>query len=137
VDVSPGAKLAIAAARLFCPGRHFEIPLNDPALFTDNPAMREYLRADPHRLHTATARFLVASAVLDRLIARAEGGALAMPTTLVLAKRDRIINTAATRAAVERLTAGAARIVELDAAHTLEFEPDPTAFHGLLCEAVR
>ncbi len=135
VSVSLPTKLAIAAARLCLPGRYFDIPLNDPALFTDNPTMREYLRNDSLRLHRATARFLVASAVLDRRLARAPAGAIRAATTLILARRDRIINNAATRAIVERLTGGRAEVVELDAAHTIEFEPEPARFHELLCRA--
>ena len=136
VDVSWSAKLAIAACRVFRPGRYFDIPLNGEALFTDNPAMREYLRDDPHRLHRATARFLVVSAMLDRAIARAPAGALKVPTTLLLARRDRIIDNAATARALQRLAAGRLSVWELDAAHTIEFEPDPDEFFVALRQAV-
>jgi len=136
VDVSVRTKLAIAAARVCCPGRLFDIPLNDVALFTDNPVMRAYLRGDPHRLHRASARFLVASAVLDRAIARAPAGSLPVPTTLILARRDRIIDNAATRAEMDRLSGGACEVLELNAAHTIEFEPDVRPFYDSLCKAV-
>lgn len=136
VDVPWATKLAIVAARLCCPRRHFDIPLNDVALFTDNPAMQEYLRGDPHRLRRATARFLVASAMLDRRLARAPKAALRVPTTLMLARRDRIIDNAATRRLLHRLTAGRLKVLELEAAHTIEFEPEPTAFHELLARAL-
>ena len=136
VDVPLRTKLAIAAARCCWAGRRFPIPLNDPELFTDNPPMQEYLRGDSHRLHRASARFLVASALLDRMLARAPAGSLKLPTTLILARRDRIIDNVATRSAVERLTAGRARVVEVDACHTIEFEPDVRGFYDLLCEAV-
>ena len=136
VDVSAATKLAIAAARVLQPRRCFDIPLNDPALFTDNPAMREYLQGDPLRLRRATARFLVASAMLDRSITRAADGSLKPPTTLFLASRDQIIDNAATRALVDRLTAGRADAIELEAAHTIEFEPDPREFQALLVAAV-
>lgn len=136
VGVSAWTKLAIAAARCWGGGRYFDIPLNEPELFTDNPPMQEYLRDDPHRLRRATARFLVASAMLDRALARAPAGALKVPTTLILARRDRIIDNAATREAVERLTGGRVAVAELDAAHTIEFEPDVSGFFDLLCRAV-
>jgi len=136
VSVPPRTKLAIAAARVFWPRKTFDIPLNDVALFTDNPAMREYLRRDARRLHRATARFLVASVMLDRRLAAASDGALAVPTTLILAERDRIIDNAATVAVVDRLTGGRARTIRLDAAHTMEFEPDPTVFFEALRGAV-
>jgi alpha-beta hydrolase superfamily lysophospholipase len=136
VDVPRATKLAVAASLLCCPRRRFELPLNDESLFTDNEEMRAYLRGDGMRLHRATARFLWASRRLDGLIRRAPRGAVAVPTTLILARRDRIIDNAATRSAVERLTGGAARVVELDGAHTLEFEADPTPLYDALAEAV-
>lgn len=137
VGVGWPTKLAIAACRLCCPRRRFAIPLNDPALFTDNPEMRRYLREDPHRLHRATARFLTASVVLDAMVTRAAKGALGVPTSLLLARRDRIIDNAATRELLGRLTAGAVRVHELDAAHTIEFEPDPAPFYELFVRSVQ
>ena len=137
VDVPGRTKLAIAAARCLWPRKYFDIPLSDVSLFTDNPSMRDYLAADPLRLHRATARLLVASAMLDRMIARAAPGSLELPVTLILAKRDRIIDNAATAAVLRRLTADRVKVVQIDAAHTIEFEPDPAAFHGLLRAAVQ
>jgi len=137
VGPSAWTRLAIATCWLCCPRRYFDIPLSDPALFTHNPAMRDYLRGDRHRLMRATARFMVASHMLDRIIARAaRASALTVPTTLLLARRDRIIDNDRTRRLVERLTGDSARVVELDAAHTIEFEPDPAEFYALLCQAV-
>jgi len=136
VDVSLAAKLGIAAAILLQPRKLFDIPLSDVELFTDNEAMRRYLRRDPCRLHKATARFLYASRRLDRMLKQFPRGALAVPTMLILARCDRIIDNAATRAAVEHLTAGAATVREFDGAHTLEFEPDPTPFYEALSEAL-
>jgi len=136
VDIPWSRKLGVAAARLCCPRRRFDIPLNDVSLFTDNPDMRAYLEDDPHRLRRATARFLVASVRLDLTLRHAGRGALRVPTALLLARRDRIIDNAATRAVVERLTAGRVRTFEFDAAHTIEFEPDPEAFCRCLCEAL-
>ena len=136
VDMPGTTKLAIAAARCLWPRKYFDIPLNDVSLFTDNPPMRDYLAADPLRLHRATARLLVASALLDRMIARAPS-ALELPVTLILARRDRIIDNAATAEVVRRLTGGRVNVVEIDAAHSIEFEPDPAAFHDVLRAAVK
>jgi acylglycerol lipase len=136
VDVPAATKLAIGLSLLVCGRKRWAIPLNDVALFTDNEEMRQYLRADQGRLHRATARLLYASRQLDRLLARAPNGSLRAPTTLLLARRDRIIDNARTRQAVERLTGGHAVVREFDAAHTLEFEPDPGLFYESLCEAV-
>ncbi len=127
---------AIALARAFHPAMYFDIPLSDVSLFTDNQEMRRYLENDPHRLHRATARFLFASAVLDRAIARAKDGSLRVPSTLILAGRERIIDNRLVRDALARLTDGKVRTADLDAAHTIEFEPDPRPYFELLCEAV-
>lgn len=136
VDVPARTKLAILAARCFHPGMYFDIPLNDVSLFTDNPAMRQYLRDDPHRLHRATARFLFTSAMLDRKINRANERALTVPTTLILAGRDRIIDNETTCDVLEWLADRPVSIRRLDAAHTIEFEPDPEPFHKILRQAV-
>ncbi len=136
VGVGAATKVAIAASRLCCPRRTFDIPLSDPALFTDNPPMRQYLTADPHRLHGATARLLVASAMLDRMVTRGRRGSLTVPTSLLLARRDRIIDNAATCSLLGRLTAGRVQVHQFDAAHTIEFEPDPTPFYDVLVRAV-
>jgi alpha-beta hydrolase superfamily lysophospholipase len=132
VDVGAWTKVRIAAALMFCPRRRFDIPLSDPELFTENERMRAFLRADPAALHRGTARLLFASRRLDGMIRRAPRGAVRLPTTLLLARRDRIIDNPRTREAVERLTAGQAGIVEFDAAHVLEFEPDPRPFFDAL-----
>ena len=132
VDVSRGTKLAVGLWLLLRPRRLFDIPLNDEKLFTDNEEMRQYLRADAFRLHRATARLLYASRRLDGMLRRARRGSLTMPTTLILAARDRIIDNAATRRIVERLTAGRCMVEEFHAAHTLEFEPDPRPFYESL-----
>ncbi len=137
VDVSIATKLAILLARIFYPGAYFNIPLNDVSLFTDNTEMREYLRDDPHRLRRATARFLFASAMLDRIIARADERTLKVPTTLILAGRDRIIDNDATCDLVEWLADRPVRVHRIGAAHTIEFEQYPQPFYKILIRAVQ
>lgn len=134
VDVPVSTKIAIGLSMLCCPRRQFEIPLSDVDLFTDNPAMREYLRKDPCRLMKASARFLFASRQMDRIIAKSPRGCIKAPTTLILAQTDRIIDNAATRREVGRLTADRAEKVEFPGCHTLEFEEDPQPlFWALNC----
>lgn len=136
VDVPLSKKLAIGLALLGRPGAMFDVPLSDVALFTDNPAMREYLANDPHRLHRATGRFLFASRRLDSML-KAPAGSLSVPTTLLLADRDRIIDNQQTRRIVTDLTAGKAHVDELQAAHTIEFEESGDSFHPALLAGVR
>lgn len=135
VDVSAATKIALAACLLACPRKRFDIPLNEPELFTDNEAMRDFLRGDPLRLHRATARLMYASRRLDRMLAAADEGVLEMLVTLILSARDRIIDNDAVRGVVGRLTAGRDDVHEMPGAHTLEFEPDPAEFHAALLAA--
>ena len=149
VDVPLSEKLAIGLALLRHPATGaprgtamFDVPLSDVELFTDNPPMRDYLARDPYRLHRATARFLYASRRLDSMLRAASSlgsprGALSLPTTLLLARRDRIVDNGATGRIIDRLTAGKAHVEQLDAAHTIEFEPNPAAFHAALLAALR
>ena len=124
VDLPPIKKLAVAWSLVTNPRRLFDIPLSDVELFTDNPAKRDYLRQDPFRLHQATARFLYISRKLDLQLRRVKAGAIRPLVTLLLAKRDRIIDNARTQAMVEKLAHDKPRVTVFDAAHTLEFEVD-------------
>jgi alpha-beta hydrolase superfamily lysophospholipase len=119
-------RLAIAWSRLVAPGRLFPIPLDDPELFTTTPRWQEFIRDDPLSLRQATARLLVASVFLDRRARRAAPD-VRVPTLLLLAGRDRIIDNARTRAWFARLGSADREVIEYPQAHhTLEFEPDPT-----------
>jgi alpha-beta hydrolase superfamily lysophospholipase len=137
VGMSLVGKLGVALALLIAPNRRFDIPLDEPALFTDNERMREYLRSDGARLHRATARFLYASRELDRFLRRRPRGTVQSETTLLLAERDRIVHNDRTRRAVERLTGMRAAVVELSGAHTLEFEEDPTPLYEALAAGLQ
>ena len=136
VDVSIATKIAIGLSLFVAPRKTFKIPLSQVELFTDNESLQAYLRGDRFRLLRATSRFLYASRCLDRTLRRRPNGSLPVPTTLLLAARDRIIDNAATREIVERLTAGRAVVETFDAAHTLEFEPDPQGFYTALTAAM-
>lgn len=127
-------RVALAACLLAgLKGRRFEIPLTDAALFTDHPLARGRIRGDGLALHDATARMLYASWRLDRIVTRAPAGSLRAETTLVLAGRDRIIDTEATRRRVEALTCGRLRVHEFpEAAHSIEFEAEAGPYERLL-----
>lgn len=135
VDIGWRARLRVAWSLCGQPSRPFPIPLNDPALFTDNPAGRQFIVDDPLKLTHATARFLWSSSRLDRWLGRLPPGVLAAETTLLLAERDRIIRNAPTVAWLTVRCARQPTVVTLPAAaHTLEFEADPTAQDRLLDE---
>ena len=118
-------KLRIVWARVTEPTRSFPIPLNDHELFTSNPRWLEYLRQDERSLHEATARFLISSVHLDRQMKRA-ARSVRVPTLLLLAGQDRIIDNIRTRRFVETFPTTDRHVIEYpDRAHTLEFEePD-------------
>jgi alpha-beta hydrolase superfamily lysophospholipase len=135
VDVGLAGRLRIMWALLSDPRRRLPVPLDDPALFTDNPAGREFIRNDPLKLTQATARFLYASNWLDRHLRRIKPGNLQAHATLLLAGRDRIIRNRPTSAWLQRIASRPPAIQMLpEAAHTLELEPDPAALRRLVIE---
>jgi pimeloyl-ACP methyl ester carboxylesterase len=120
-------RLAIAASRPFVPSKKFPIPLNEPPLFTGNPIKQAFIANDLLSLREATARLLFESARLDFYLRRCPG-VVQIPTLLLLAGQDRIIDNAKTRAYVSRFRGQTDVIEYLSAHHTLEFEPDGPPF---------
>jgi alpha-beta hydrolase superfamily lysophospholipase len=134
VGVPLATRLAIMAARLVRPGRLFPIPLSDAHLFTATPRWRDFIQADPLALHQATARFLVASVLLDRYL-RGSAPYITLPTLLLLAGQDRIIRNDRTHTFFQRFPTDDKNVITYpDAHHTLEFEPEPDRF---IAEMVR
>ena len=98
------------------------IPLDDPALFTNDPVRQRFLSEDPLSLRTATTGFLIADRALT-LLAQSAGPDIHCPTLLMLAGGDRIIDNAAMRQFFESIAAGDKVLLEFPkAAHTLEFD---------------
>lgn len=123
-----GKRIRIFCARLLRPKTLYPIPLNDPELFTATPRWLDFLRGDPLSLHQATARFMIESARLDAYL-RFAPKYVHVPTLILLAEHDRIINNAKTRAFALRFATEDKTVREIAGAHhTLEFEPDPTIF---------
>lgn len=138
VDLPIGQKVSVAVAALLQPRQPFQVPLDEPELFTDNPLRQAYIRDDPLRLRQATARFLFASRMLD-LQVRGEAGRRVWPfaVTFLLAGKERIVDNERTKRFARSLRCRQVKIIEhSEAAHTLEFEPDPKAYYDDLVEAV-
>jgi alpha-beta hydrolase superfamily lysophospholipase len=115
-------KLRLATA-LGIRNRPVLIPLDDPALFTGDPAAQAFIREDPLALRAATSGFFIADRELTR---QAESAAshLKGRMLVMLAGRDRICDVAATRRYFRRIASPEKRLVEFpDATHTLEFDP--------------
>lgn len=122
VGPSLGQRIAIGRARVRNPSKLFAIPLSEPELFTGSPEWQQFIEANPHDLRQATARFLFGSTSLDIYLKRAAKRAT-VPSLLLLAERDRIVDNARTRAFVEAFSAKPKVIEYAGSHHTLEFEP--------------
>lgn len=121
VQPPTGQRVRIALAAHLHPTKLFPIPLNEPELFTANPAAQRYIAADRYGLQQATARFLFQSFALDVYLRRARKS-VQVPVYLALAGQDRIINNAATRAFLAAVPGPLTLREYPQAHHTLEFE---------------
>lgn len=125
----------LAAMSLFGRNARLPIPLDDPALFTADPAWQGFIRQDPERLREVTGRFCLASRRLDALARRACPGC---GVHLFLAGRDRIIDTEQTARWARRALGDVAHLHMFpDAEHTLEFEPCREQYFALLGSVLR
>jgi len=134
VDLSVIQKVRVGLSAIAGRRTLFDIPLDDPELFTANPARQRFVREDPLRLGRVTASFLLASRRLDGW-ARAVTHTRGCPLRVFLAARDRIIDNHKTRAFIRRLSWPVREITEYEHAdHTLEFEPDPEPYFADLVD---
>jgi acylglycerol lipase len=100
------------------------IPLDDPALFTRDPAWQTFIRNDPLALHTVTSGLLLAGQDLDRIVA-SDSARITLPCLLMLAGGDPIIDNTATLGWFTGLPSPRKTLHTYPAArHTLEFEPE-------------
>ncbi|MEZ6139773.1 MAG: alpha/beta fold hydrolase [Zavarzinella sp.] len=127
VGLSLMKRLWIGRCALRAPTKLFDIPLNDPNLFTTSETWREFIRNDSLALHQATARMLFQSNSLDIYLRRARKW-LKLPVLLQLASEDQIIDNAQTRRYIERSPSNSKIIEYAGAHHTLEFEPENHPF---------
>jgi alpha-beta hydrolase superfamily lysophospholipase len=113
--------LRIAASSVLAPERQFAIPIGREEMFTGEPECVEFIRTDPLRLKSATARFLAETRKLDwqngRRLRR-----LRMPALALLAGSDQIVDTPRVEALLRKT--GAVEIRTLAGAHhSVEFAP--------------
>lgn len=115
------ARLPLAA--IVNPTRKFPIPLNEPDLFTADVGWQKFIDSDRFGLREATARFLFASFALDVYLRRAKRR-VRVPSLLLLAGKDRVIDNAKTRKFVLGFPSRFNSVIEYpESHHTLEFEP--------------
>ena len=105
-----------------------QVPLQDPALFTNSPQAQQYVAQDPLALRKITIRFANHNLELLRQ-ATARPEEIKVPVLLMLASNDPITDNPRTREFVGRLGHAQKRIIEYpEASHTLEFEDDPSQY---------
>jgi len=128
VNVSPTEKLKIGLSMVSAPKRQFDIPLNDPRLFTADPKWIEFLEQDPLQLHQATAGFYLASRRMDRIVARL-GESAPVPIHVLLAADEQIIDNQRTRTFIRDLPWPHRHVTcYRRSRHTFEFGPDRDLF---------
>jgi alpha-beta hydrolase superfamily lysophospholipase len=133
VDLQPWEQLRVLAA-LGVGGRvQLPIPLQDPALFSREPRWQAYVASDPLALHTATARFLLGSRLLDLQLRRRRVVPRGVAVLLVLSGDDRIVDPAATLRFLRAGVGGSLQVLELEETrHTPEFGPEARHYQEAL-----
>lgn len=124
VDVGFATRARIGWSLLTSPRRMFDIPLADPALFTDSRAGQEFIAADALALRRATARFLYFSDRLGARLRRLCQRVLRWPIAVMQARHDRIIDNPATTAWLSRVAVRPEVAWFPNHAHTIEFSDD-------------
>ncbi len=125
VDLSLWAKVKVAWCGLFHRRAMFDIPLNDPALFTADTHKQAFIRDDPLALHKVTSSFLLTSRRLDGYVRKVGRQVSGPPLQVFLASGDRIIDNHRTKEFIRHLDWPTREINEYSKAqHTLEFESD-------------
>lgn len=108
--------------------RRVEVPLQDPALFTNSAKWQSYIAEDPFTLREITIEFAMNNLALLRYAVGAPEQ-LRRPVLLMLASEDPITDNEPTRRFVERMADLDKTIIEYaGASHTLEFESDPSQY---------
>lgn len=133
VDVGMLQRFRIARSLVLQPTQLFDIPLQEPSLFTDSPVGQAFIAADPLKLTQCSARFLYYSSRLDHRLRRLATSSLQCPVTMLLAENERIIQSEPTARWLRRVAGPYATIVEFPgAAHTLELEADTARYEAEL-----
>lgn len=127
--VSMEVKARIGFAMLYEPNTLFDIPLNDPEMFTTNPKWQHYFRTDRLTLRQCSAGFYLASRRMDKKIATLPKKE-SVPIHLLIAGDERIIENEQTIQFIQNLNWPLSQITTYeDVRHSLEFEPCQEAYY--------
>jgi len=133
VGVSKDEAHRIGVAMIYEPETYFDIPLNDPAMYTSDEAYRAFHATDPRTLTQCTAAFYLASRRMDKPI-RKLGGMPPVPIHLMLAGDERIVDNEKTLEFFTKLGWPDVLVKYYDGArHSVEFEV-PDRFYADLVE---
>jgi acylglycerol lipase len=133
VDVSLVTKLKIGLSYLTGGRHYFDIPLR-PEHFTEYSPFLAYISDDSRRLRQATARFFVQSLMLTRAC-RLATPKLRLPVLVLQSGCDAIVNVSRLQGWFKRIgSADKTLKIFTSAAHSLDFEPNPTEYQRLLCD---
>jgi len=117
--------------------RRVNIPLRRAELFTNSPCWRDFIARDPLSLRTVTWRFAQEDRRLTRF-ARESAAFLYLPLLVMLAGQDRIVDNGRTREFFARAAGHHKALIEYSgAAHTLEFEADPSMYFNDMTDWIR
>ncbi len=137
VDVSASEKFRIGWSMVADPTKLYNIPLNDPELFTDNPERIEYLINDEYQIHQASAGFFLASRRMDKVWIKINN-ASPVPIRVFLAGDERIIDNEKTRKWADSLNWPDCKVITYpNSRHTLEFGSEQEKFTADLVEWFR
>jgi alpha-beta hydrolase superfamily lysophospholipase len=121
VDLDMVTKLRVLVAALIAPRASFRLPI-ETEMFSATPEHLEFIRGDPLRLTSATARFLVESRRLEWYIDRHLRTAR-VPMLAFLAGRDRIIDNEGVKRVLRRAEGAEVELVGYDdQMHAIEFD---------------
>jgi len=121
IDADPLTKARALIASGMNPQKQIPLPI-EPEMFTTTPVFLAYIREDPLRLKSASARFLVEShrleGYIDRRIPKNR-----LPILLLLAGQDRIIDNAGVLRVLRRGGQSVLDVVEYeDQTHSIQFD---------------
>ncbi len=133
VNLTLPQKLAVLFRHGSAPRAQLPIPLT-PDLYTSTPEYREFIRADPYRLLTASTSFFWATSRLDR--ERADiTPRLSLPLLLQMGAADEMMDVDATRTWFDSVPSAEKAIIIYPAGgHTLDFEWDPSRYRNDLVD---
>ncbi|MGI9249100.1 MAG: serine aminopeptidase domain-containing protein, partial [Woeseiaceae bacterium] len=112
--------LGIFTTAFLAPRTQFATPI-EPEMFTTTPEYLAYIKADPLRLHDATARFFMTSRALDSYVER-NVIQNKVPVLLYLAGNDRIIDNDGVVEILNKSQEPVEIIEYTDQTHSIQFD---------------